>query len=93
MRQQSREYMVVLFVGACLAINYPLLELFNRPLMLFGIPLLYFYLYLIWLLLIIVLVIVVERSEIPEPEEAPRPTENSDPLSQPGNPHEPPCHE
>ena len=93
MRQQSREYMVVLFVSACLAINYPLLELFNRPLMLFGIPLLYLYLYLIWLLLIIVLVIVVERSEIPEPVETPRPTENGDPLSQPGKPHEPLRHE
>lgn len=88
MRQQSREYIVVLFVGAGLAINYPLLELFNRPLTLFGIPLLYLYLYLVWLLLIIVLIVVVERSEIAGSEEAPRPS-SSDPPGQPSAPREP----
>lgn len=92
MRQQSREYITVLFVGAGLAINYPLLELFNRPVTLFGIPLLYFYLYCIWLVLIIVLIIVVERSEVPEPEEPLHPT-NGSTLPQPSKPHESPHHE
>jgi hypothetical protein len=66
MRQQSREYIVILFVCGALAINYPLLDLFNRSWAPFGIPLLYFYLYLIWLVLIVLLVMVVERSEIRE---------------------------
>jgi len=73
MRQQSREYIVILFIGAVLAINYPVLELFNRSWALFGIPLLYFYLYLVWLVLIIGLIAVVERSEIHESEEPPKP--------------------
>ena len=40
MRQQSREYIVILFIGAVLAINYPVLDLFDRPWAPFGIPLL-----------------------------------------------------
>ncbi len=71
MRQQSREYIVILFIGAVLAINYPVLDLFDQPWAPFGIPLLYFYLYFIWLALIIVLIAVVERSEIHEPDEPP----------------------
>lgn len=73
MRQQSREYIVILFISAVLAINYPVLELFNRSWTLFGIPLLYFYLYLIWLVLIIGLIAVVERSEVHQAEEPSKP--------------------
>ncbi len=73
MRQQSREYIVILFIGAALAINYPVLDLFDRPWAPFGIPLLYFYLYLAWLVLIIVLIAVVESSEIHKSEEPPKP--------------------
>jgi len=74
MRQQSREYIIILFIGAVLAINYPVLDLFDRPWAPFGIPLLYFYLYLAWLALILVLIAVVERSEIHGSEELPKPT-------------------
>ena len=73
MRQQSREYIVILFIGAVLAINYPVLDLFDRTWAPFGIPLLYFYLYLVWLVLIIVLIAVVESSEIHKSEEPPKP--------------------
>ena len=73
MRQQSREYIVFLFIGAVLAINYPVLDLFDQPWAPFGIPLLYFYLYLAWLVLIIVLIAVVESSEIQKSEEPPKP--------------------
>ena len=64
MRQQSREYIVILFIVGVLALNYPVLELFNRPSMPFGVPLLYLYLYLAWLVLIILLIVVVERSQV-----------------------------
>ncbi|MFO1372822.1 MAG: hypothetical protein U1F42_10675 [Candidatus Competibacteraceae bacterium] len=63
MRQQSKEYIVILFVVGALALNYPVLGLFDRAWMPFGIPLLYLYIYLIWLVIIILLVMVVERSE------------------------------
>ncbi|HOW62006.1 MAG TPA: hypothetical protein P5284_09635 [Candidatus Contendobacter sp.] len=75
MRQQSREYIVILFIVGVLALNYPVLELFNRPWMPFGIPALYLYLYLTWLVLIILLIVVVERSQIPEPDQTAAPPE------------------
>jgi hypothetical protein len=69
MRQQSREYIVILFIIGALALNYPVLGLFDRSEALFGIPLLYFYLYLMWLTLIILLIAVVQHSEVREPEQ------------------------
>ena len=82
MRQQSREYIVILFFVGVLAINYPMLELFNRPWMPFGIPLLYLYLYLAWMVLIILLIVVVEHSEIHEPDSSKAPP--SENASRPG---------
>ena len=91
MRQQSREYIVILFIVGVLALNYPMLELFNRPGMPFGIPVLYLYLYAAWLVLIILLITVVERSQIPEPDQsaappepAPRPESETEPAEQRG---------
>ncbi len=70
MRQQSKESIVILFVSAALALNYPVLHLFDRAWALLGIPILYLYLYLLWFLIIILLIIVVERSELREPGES-----------------------
>ncbi|MBE2295299.1 MAG: hypothetical protein IAF00_10115 [Phycisphaerales bacterium] len=72
MRQQSKEHIVILFVGGVVAINYPLLELFDRAWAPFGIPLLYFYLYLAWLVIIVLLIVVVQHSEIREPNPPPK---------------------
>jgi hypothetical protein len=73
MRQQSKEYIVILFIIGGLVLNYPMLELFDRPWMLFGIPLLYLYLYLVWFVLIVLLVVVVQHSEIqPDRPKAPQ---------------------
>ena len=68
MRQQSREYIVILFIIGALALNYPVLGLFDRAVALFGVPLLYLYLYLMWFVLIILLIAVVQHSEVREPE-------------------------
>ncbi|MCC6135698.1 MAG: hypothetical protein LM550_16710 [Candidatus Contendobacter sp.] len=76
MRQQSREYIVILFIIGALALNYPVLGLFDRSASLFGIPLLYFYLYMMWLILIILLIAVVQHSEVREPEQ-PKPQPSS----------------
>ena len=69
MRQQSKEYIVILFIVGVLALNYPVLDLFDRSWMPFGVPLLYLYLYLAWLILIVVLIVVVEHSEIHRPDQ------------------------
>lgn len=72
-----------MFVGGVIALNYPLLDLFDRAWAPFGIPLLYCYLYLAWLVIIILLIVVVEHSEIREPGEPPKllvpPPENTSP--------------
>lgn len=67
MRQQSKESIIILFIGAVLALNYPFLGLFDRAWAPFDMPLLYLYLYLIWFLIIVLLIRVVERSEVREP--------------------------
>jgi hypothetical protein len=53
--QRYRERVLILFIAAVLLLNYPLLSLADRPWLVLGIPLLYFYLFLIWLLLIVAL--------------------------------------
>lgn len=90
MRQQSKEGIVILFIGAVLALNYPFLGLFDRGWMPFGIPLLYLYLYLVWLFIIVLLIRVVERSEVRELSDhselsaVPEPASRTDPTK-PGN--------
>ena len=65
--QRKREHVVVLFVAGVLALNYPILAIFNRFLLPLGIPLLYLYIFLTWLAIIAVLAIVMERGVAPEP--------------------------
>ena len=76
MRQQSKESIIILFVVGALALNYPLLDLFDRAALPLGIPLLYLYLYLVWLAIIALLVAIVERSELhpPDPPDPPHET-------------------
>ncbi len=68
MRQPFKEYLVILFIAGALALNYPVLALFDRAWMPFGIPLLYLYIYLAWLIIIVLLIVVVERAEERESE-------------------------
>lgn len=44
--------LVALFFLGALLFNYPILSLFNRPILIGGIPLLYLYFFLSWLLII-----------------------------------------
>ena len=86
MRQQSRDSIVILFIVATLALNYPFLELFDRAWALLGVPLLYLYLYLVWFVVIILLIVVVEHSEIHEPEQ---PTPSASASDSPSAPEPP----
>lgn len=49
------------FLLGCLAFNYPLMALFNRAELVFGVPLLYVYVFVVWPLLIALLALVIER--------------------------------
>ena len=56
--RERRERSSVLFLAGCLALNVPLLALFDRPVLVFGIPLLYLYLFGLWLALIVLLALI-----------------------------------
>ena len=54
--------LVAVFLLGVLLFNYPLLALFNRTVLVFGVPLLYAYIFAAWALLIGLAALVVERS-------------------------------
>ena len=58
--------LLVLFGFGCLAINYPLLALFSKISLWYGIPVLYMYLFGLWLLFVIFIAIVTERKKLPK---------------------------
>ena len=57
---KTQRLAAVFALGAVL-FNYPLLALFNRAVMVAGVPLLYLYVFLAWALLITLLALVVEK--------------------------------
>ena len=48
----AAQRLVAVFLTGALLFNYPLLALFNRPLLVFGIPLVYAYVFAAWALVI-----------------------------------------
>ena len=58
--------LLVLFAFGCLALNYPLIALFSKSLLWYGIPVLYLYLFLLWVLFIVLIAVVVERKKLPK---------------------------
>lgn len=62
-RSRFSEGIVVLFIAAWLALNYPLLAIFDRAALLFGIPVLFLYLFIIWLVIIISKMLLTSRAE------------------------------
>ena len=54
--------LVGLFLLGLLLFNFPLLHLFNRPVLALGIPILYLYLFSAWSL-VILLILVISRSK------------------------------
>lgn len=53
--------LVAVFIAGVLLFNYPLMSLFDRPITVFGLPLLHVYLFLAWLGLIVAIAWIVER--------------------------------
>ena len=60
---RKRQQLAGLFLLGCLLFNYPLLAIFNVPVTLFGVPMLYAYLFLAWALIIALVAVVVERTD------------------------------
>jgi hypothetical protein len=59
--------MGLLLIGF-IAINYPMLALFSKTVLWFGIPALYLYLFAFWILFIILSAAVMEKREPSEPD-------------------------
>jgi hypothetical protein len=59
--KRQRERLIVLFLIGCLALNFPLLALFDRTVLWFGIPVLYLYLFSLWGVFIGLMALVMER--------------------------------
>lgn len=57
--------LLVLFAFGCLALNYPLLALFSKTVLWYGIPLLYLYLFVLWALFIMCIAILTEMKKLP----------------------------
>jgi hypothetical protein len=57
--------LLVLFAFGCLALNYPLLALFNKIILWHGIPVLYLYLFVFWVLFILFIAVVTESKKLP----------------------------
>jgi hypothetical protein len=53
--RNSKQKLIALAVAAAVLMNIPILETVNKPILLLGFPLLYFYLFLVWLIIIVVL--------------------------------------
>lgn len=65
--KRRNERLIVLPLVGVIALNYPLLSLFSRVKLLFGVPVLYLYLFAVWLLFILGVAVLLEKSA-PPPE-------------------------
>jgi len=59
--KKSRELLLILVIFAAFGLNYPWLSIVSRQLLIFGIPLLYFYLFVLWLLFIALVCVIVRN--------------------------------
>lgn len=71
------ERLIALVLIGFLALNYPVLALFSKTVLWFGIPALYFYLFLFWALFIGLAATVIEKrghpgSDVKQPESSER---------------------
>lgn len=60
LRGQRSQRLLALFAAGWVALNFPLLALWDREALLFGVPLFPAALFLIWALLIVLLALIVE---------------------------------
>ncbi|MEZ4800075.1 MAG: hypothetical protein R2809_09940 [Flavobacteriales bacterium] len=53
--RNSKQKLIAIAIGAAVLLNIPILETVNKKILVFGFPLLYFYVFLIWMVLIVLL--------------------------------------
>ena len=75
--KKSKRLMGVCLLG-CILLNYPILSLFNRPTLFFGIPALYFYMFAAWAVLIALIYLVTRSRRRPSARQPTSQPEDSD---------------
>ena len=70
-RQIQNDRLIVLLLFGIIALNYPLLAIFNKQILWLGIPVLYLYLFLAWALFIGLLACVMEKGVLPKSSQKP----------------------
>ena len=68
----NNDRLIALLLFGIIALNYPLLAIFNIQILCFGIPILFLYLFISWALFIVLLALVMERGVPPESSPKPR---------------------
>ncbi|MEO5355040.1 MAG: hypothetical protein H7835_17775 [Magnetococcus sp. XQGC-1] len=62
--KRPKERLLALAVLGGLALNYPLLSLFNREELVLGIPVLFLYLFGFWVLFLLLIALIVPRKSV-----------------------------
>ncbi len=60
-RGLAGQRLIAVFLAGTLLLNYPLMSLFDRPVSVFGLPLLHVYLLGVWFGLVVIVAWIVER--------------------------------
>jgi hypothetical protein len=76
--KRGNERLIAWVLLGILALNYPLLSLFSKPVLWFGIPALYLYLFVFWVLFIAVVAGVTGMQESAGTESIPRGSREKD---------------
>lgn len=74
-RLQIRESWIIFFILGIIMMTFPFLHIFNKPVLIFGVPLLFFYFTFGWIISIsvIYLFVVANRQKNASPEETNKP--------------------
>lgn len=65
-RLQIRESWIIFFVLGIIMLTFPFLHIFNKPVLLLGLPLLFFYLIFGWIISILVIYLFVVANRDPQ---------------------------
>lgn len=62
--RNTRQKLLALAITTAVLLNIPVMETVNKRVLLFGIPLLYFYIFLVWLIFIFILYRLTRNTEL-----------------------------
>jgi len=76
--KRQNERLVVTLVIGFIALNYPLITLFSKVRVFFGIPILYLFIFTIWSVLIVCIALILEKPAFPTLMASPPKSEKSE---------------